>query len=73
MFYHITFKIVFFFAFKVDTFSMKIYIVVTDVVNDVLYSRKSVKYRCSQKTFYYMTLFTEMSYDYSCLYKKQLQ
>ena len=29
-------------AFKVDILPMKIYIVVTDVVNDVAYSRKSV-------------------------------
>ena len=31
-----------FIAFKVDIFSVKIYIVVTDVVNDVTFSRKSV-------------------------------
>ena len=31
-----------FYPFKVDIFSMKIYIVVTDVVNDVTYSSKSV-------------------------------
>ena len=31
-----------FIAFKVDIFPMKIYIVVTDVVNDFTYSRKSV-------------------------------
>ena len=31
-----------FIAFKVDIFSMKIYIVVPDVFNDVMYSRKSV-------------------------------
>ena len=34
-----------FIAFKMDIFSMKIYIVVTDVVNDVTYSRKSVNTR----------------------------
>ena len=37
-----TSKIGFYIAFKVDIFPMKIYIVVTDVVNDVTYSRKSV-------------------------------
>ena len=41
MFYHMTSKIGFI-AFKVDIFPMKIYIVVTDVVNKVTYSRKSV-------------------------------
>ena len=37
-----------FFAFehvKVDIFSVKIYIVVTDVVNDITFSRKSVNTR----------------------------
>ena len=34
-----------FIAFKVDIFPMKINIVVTDVVNDVTYSRKSVNTR----------------------------
>ena len=29
-------------ALEVDIFSMKIYIVVTDVINDVTYSRKRV-------------------------------
>ena len=32
-------------AFEVDIFATKIYIVVTDVVNDVTYSRKSVNTR----------------------------
>ena len=37
---------------KVDIFSMKINIVVTDVVNDVAYSRKSVlKYTCVHNSF----------------------
>ena len=40
-FYHMTFKKDFI-AFEVDIFSMKIYVVVTDVVNDVTYSRKCV-------------------------------
>ena len=43
-FYHMTFKKDFI-AIEVDIFSMKIYIVVTDVVNDVTYSRKSVNTR----------------------------
>ena len=50
-----TFKIVF--AFEVDIFSMKIYIVVTDVVNDVTYSRKSVNI-CVVIRFFDMTLST---------------
>ena len=38
---------------------MKIYIVVTDVVNDVTYSRKRVlKYTCGHTIFYDMTLST---------------
>ena len=38
----ISYEIYYFIAFEVDIFSLKIYIVVTDVVNDVAYSRKSV-------------------------------
>ena len=41
---------------KVDIFPMKFNIVVVDVVNDITYSRKSVKYRCGHNT-HYMTLF----------------
>ena len=37
---------------------MKIYIVVTDVVNDVTYSRKSVNTRVVIRFFYDMTLST---------------
>ena len=46
-----------FIVFKEDTFSMKIYVVVTDVVSDVTYSRKSVNtlvLRSSEHIFYYM-------------------
>ena len=50
---HMTFEIGFL-AFKVDIFSMKIYIVVTDVVNDVTYSCKSVNTR---------VVITLLSYD----------
>ena len=45
---------------------MKIYMVVTDVVNDVMFYRKSVlKYMCGHNTFYHMTLSTgkQLSYD----------
>ena len=41
---HMTLKIGFY-RLEVDIFSMKIYIVVTDVVSDVTYSRKSVNTR----------------------------
>ena len=43
-FYHMTLKKDFI-AFKVDIFSMKIYMVPMDVVNDFTYSRKSVNTR----------------------------
>ena len=40
-----------FIAFKGDICSMKIYIVVTDVVDDVTYSRKSVNTRVATTLF----------------------
>ena len=52
-----TFKIGFYRLQTVDIFSIEINIVVTDVVNDVTYSRKSVITRWSYD-FYYMTLST---------------
>ena len=39
-------------------FSMKIYIVVMDIVNDVTYSHKSVNTHVVITFFYYMTLST---------------
>ena len=40
----------YFIAFKKDIFPMKINIVVTDIVNDVTYSHKSVN-TCAHNTF----------------------
>ena len=37
-----TTRVRFVLSYEVDIFSMKIYIVVTDIVNDITYSRKSV-------------------------------
>ena len=53
---------IFFIAFKLDKFSMKIYIVVTDVVNDVAYPCKSVNTR-GQKNINYMMLSPGKQYD----------
>ena len=48
---------------------MRIYTVVTDVVNDVMYSRKSL-YTCGFNTFYYNDVIhweTETSYEKALL------